>query len=271
MSINLRKPIVAGTFYPSDKNRLRKDLSSMVVRQKKNKAVIAVLSPHAGYFYSGECAGKTFGAVKIPDRVIILGVNHGGTGYSYAIDSYDEWITPLGSVKVDLELREQLVEKSKIFKIDERSGINEHSIEVQIPFLQYINPNVRILPILISGYSYRDIELGGLELARLIEENNKDDILIIASTDMSHYISAELAKVKDGLAIEKIENLESEELLSTVIDNKISMCGVLPVTMALVAAKALNATQTQIIDYTNSGVKSGDYNQVVGYLGMTIF
>lgn len=269
MSEKIRQAVVAGTFYPDDAEILRKELSERIEIKENKLSPIVLISPHAGYYYSGSCAGKGFGLVNIPDTVIILGVDHRGSAYPYAIDGHDKWDMPMGQVQVDLKLRDKLIENSKIFKIDRNSGLDEHSIEVQIPFLQYLNPKVKILPILISGTNFDELQKGGIELAELIKNQN-ENILIIASTDMSHYVSSEEAKKKDKLAIEKIEALNPEGLLKTVINERISMCGVLPVVMSLIAAKELGAEETKIIEYTNSGNISGDYNQVVGYLSMML-
>lgn len=269
MKNRIRKPVVAGTFYPDDPEILSKELADRIVIKEKKKSAIALISPHAGYFYSGNCAGKGFGAVQIPERVIILGLDHRGTGYPYALDGHDYWRTPLGQVDVDTELRHKIASNSNIFKIDDLSGLNEHSIEVQVPFLQYLNPDLKILPILIAGGTFSELELGGIEIADTIKEMD-DDVLIIASTDMSHYVSSAHAYEKDHLVIEKIKSLDPEGLLRLVHRERISMCGVSPVVMTLVAAKELGAGKTDLIEYTNSGEMSGDFDQVVGYLSMII-
>lgn len=266
----MRRPAVAGTFYPDNPELLSEDLTQRIRILENKKSVIALISPHAGYFYSGICAGKGFGAINIPDRVIVLGVNHSGIGASLAIDGHDSWDMPMGQVEIDSQLRDQLASKSDLFIIEENSGINEHSIEVQIPFLQYLNPNVKILPILLSRVNYNELEAGAIELSHLIKHNSNKDILIVASTDMSHYVSASFGEIKDQMAIEKIRGLNPKGLLDVVVKEKISMCGVYPVVMSLIAANELGANETQVIEYTNSGEASGDYDQVVGYLSMTI-
>lgn len=270
MAESVRESVVAGSFYSSNEKTLQKELSERIVDNPDKIKATVLISPHAGYFYSGNCAGKGFGSVKIPDRVIILGLDHSGSSYPYAIDSHSEWQTPLGIISVDDEFRHLLCRESKIFKVDKTAGTREHSIEVQVPFLQYLNSDVRILPIYISGYNYDELETAGKELASLIEKV-EEDVLIVASTDMSHYVSAEFAKGKDDMAIEKIENFEPKGLLNTVMKERISMCGVSPVVLSLIAAKFLGANSTKVIDYTNSGVASGDFEQVVAYLSMAIF
>jgi hypothetical protein len=184
----IRKPAVAGAFYPGSKGSLKKELSQFITFPKEKKKVIGLISPHAGYVYSGGCAGKGFGAVEVPDRVFILGVNHRGMGHSFAVDGNDYWNTPLGDAAVDKEMAEKLVENSAIFEIDSRAGAQEHSLEVQVPFIQYVNPNAKILPVTISSGNLNRLIEGGKEIAQLIKD--RSDILIVASTDMSHYIDA---------------------------------------------------------------------------------
>jgi AmmeMemoRadiSam system protein B len=240
----------------------------MITFAEDRKKVIGLISPHAGYVYSGGCAGKGFGAVEVPDHVIILGVNHRGMGASFAVDGNDSWNTPLGDAVVDKELAQQLVEGSEIFEIDSHAGAMEHSLEVQVPFVQYLNPGAKILPVTISSGNPDRLMEGGREIARLIE--GRSDILIVASTDMSHYIDADTAKVLDGKAIDAILALDPEALFNVVMRERISMCGVAPTTMMLSAALELGAETAEVVQYTNSGEVSGDFYQVVGYVSMTV-
>jgi AmmeMemoRadiSam system protein B len=269
--MQVRRPSVAGSFYPGSKSALERDLEEYIQFADTKKKVIGLISPHAGYIYSAGCAGKGFGQVHVPGKVIILGVNHHGFGHPYAVDGNDAWSTPLGDAEIDAGLREKLVADSNIFAIDSTAGSSEHSLEVQVPFIQYINPDARILPITISAHDVDGLIQGGKELARLIKENAPDDILIVASSDMSHYITAETAKIKDNKAIAKILNLDPEGLFDTVARERISMCGVCPTTMMLSTALDLGANKAEIVDYTNSGEVSGDYDQVVAYLSMVVY
>ena len=266
----MRRTAVAGTFYPDNPDLLRQDLSQRIWIRENKESVIALISPHAGYFYSGNCAGKGFGAINIPDRVIIIGVNHSGVGSPLAIDGHNNWDMPMGPIAVDSQLRDQLTSNSDLFIVEKHSGINEHSIEVQIPFLQYLNPSVKILPILLSRLNYNELEAAAIALSQLIKYNSNEDILIVASTDMSHYVSASFGEIKDHMAIGKIKELNPKGLLDVVVKERISMCGVYPVVMSLIAANELGASETQVVEYTNSGETSGDYDQVVGYLSMTV-
>lgn len=265
----IRRPVVAGSFYPGNERILRQELEQLIEESENKRKVIGLISPHAGYVYSGSCAGKGFGRVHIPGIVIILGPNHQGYGHPYAVDGHQYWATPLGNIEIETNLREQLVEKSEIFKTDTLAGSREHSLEVQVPFIQYFNPNAKILPITISSVDVESLVQGGRELAQLIQ--NRDDVLIVASSDMSHYVSAETAKAKDFKAIQHILDLQPVEMFQTVARDRISMCGVSPTTMMLSAALELGAKNAEIIEYTNSGKASGDFSQVVAYLSLIVY
>ena len=267
----IRSPVVAGAFYPGNANALKKEIEEMTDSSESPKKVIGLISPHAGYVYSGNCAGKGFAAVEVPDTVIILGVNHQGFGHSCAIDGHDFWSTPLGDIEVDNDLREKLAAGSEVFEIDSTSGNEEHSLEVQVPFIQYINPNAKILPITISSINVMQLMAGGKEIARLIQNYDESDILIVASSDMSHYIDAKTAQLKDNKAIEKILKLDPQGLYRTVEAERISMCGVSPTTMMLSAALDLGARTAEIIEYTHSGEVSGDFDRVVAYLSLIVY
>jgi AmmeMemoRadiSam system protein B len=266
----VRKPTVHGNFYPGSKNILTEELGKYVPSVETRKKVIGLISPHAGYIFSAGCAGKAFGAVEVPGVVIILGVNHYGFGHPFALDGHDSWKTPLGEAEVHKELREKLVKDSKIFEIDSNASIKEHSLEVQVPFIQYRNPEAKILPITIAGGDVQRLITAGKEIAALVKENS-GDVLIVASTDMSHYISVERAREKDKKAIDKIVQLDPEGLYNTVLMERISMCGAAPTSIMLSAALELGAKKAEIIDYTNSGTVMGDYNRVVAYLSMIVY
>ncbi len=265
----IRYPSVAGMFYPGDGEVLRTEVRELINDAGNKVKAIGLISPHAGYVYSGSCAGNGFGKINIPDRVIILGVNHRGAGHAMAVDGHNKWNTPLGDIKIDDNLRDELIQKSVVFEVDSVPSSEEHSLEVQIPFIQVLNPTAKILPITIGTHDREMMRTGGLEIGRIIKEAN-DDILIIASTDMSHYISADNAKELDHMAIEKIIELDPDGLFEAVRSNNISMCGVSPTYIMMTAAKELGGAKGEVIEYTNSGYTSGDFDQVVGYLSALI-
>jgi len=266
----MRQPAVADRFYPGSPKALERAINEFLppgYKSNKEKA-IAVVSPHAGYIYSGELAAKTLGSVEIPEIVIILGTNHRGAGSPVALSTRD-WNMPFGPVPVNTDFSALLLANSSYIRQDETAHSSEHSLEVQIPFLQYFQNQLSIVPLAISHIPLRACMEIAESLAQTVKLSGKR-VLFVASTDMSHYESRETAAKKDRLAIKYIEKLEPEKLYHTVIDNNISMCGVLPVTITLLTAKILGATSTKLIGYTDSGYVSGDTDQVVGYAGLSI-
>jgi AmmeMemoRadiSam system protein B len=266
----IRKPVASGNFYPGTKSILEEELGKYIESPGAKKKAIGLVSPHAGYIFSGSCAGKGFGAVDVPGTVIILGVNHYGIGHPFAVDGHDAWETPLGPAEVHKELREKLVSGSEIFGIDVNASIKEHSLEVQVPFVKYINPDAKILPVTVAGGDVQRLMAAGKEIAALIKDK-PGDFLMVASTDMSHYLSVERAREKDKKAIDKILQMDPEGLFNTVAMERISMCGAAGTTIMLSAALELGAQKAEVIDYTNSGRVMGDYNRVVAYLSVIVY
>lgn len=265
----IRKPAVAGSFYPGSKATLEKELAGYIEKSENKRKVLGLISPHAGYIYSGSCAGKGFARVEIPGTIIILGVNHRGGGHPFAVDGSDYWNTPLGDVTLDHEIRTKIVEGSKIFAVDSDAGRHEHSLEVQVPFIQYLSPDTNIVPITVSSWDLRDLTLAGKELGSILKENQ--DLLLIASTDMTHFLDAKTAKNQDDKAIDKILKLDPKGLFNTVVEEDISMCGMAPTVIMLNAALEAGATKVETICYTNSGEASGDYDRVVAYYSAIVY
>ena len=265
----IRYPVVAGQFYPDRKNALLQTLDSFLSKPAQKIEAIVAVSPHAGYVYSGAVAGRVLSAVNIPDTVVLLGPNHSGLGASQAIMSDGEWVTPLGSVPINAELAASIIQKTPGLTEDSQAHSREHSLEVQLPFLKRLNSDVAIVPICQSYCDFKTCEAIGRGVARAIAGFD-GPVLMVASTDMTHYESADSAKMKDDMAIKHILDLDAEGLLSTVRNNAISMCGVIPTTTALVAAKDLGATRAEVIAYANSGDVNKDYSQVVGYAGIVV-
>ena len=266
----MRNPAVADRFYPGSAKALTRtiaDLFPAPEKIKKTKA-LAVVSPHAGYVYSGALAAQTFSAVEIPETVIILGPNHHGQGAPVSL-STETWDMPLGEVPVDMEIACHLQDICQHIKIDESAHRFEHSLEVQVPFLQMLQKNLHIVPLVISQIPYPLCEEVAAALAEAIKASRKD-VLIVASSDMSHYEPRRITEQKDRSALECIEHLDPHALYRTVYDNRISMCGVIPVVIAILAAKTCGANQAGLVGYTDSGYTSGDTDQVVGYAGVMI-
>jgi len=266
-----RHPAVAGMFYSENPAELKHHLSELIVFTKEKIKAKGVVVPHAGYVYSGWVAGKVYGAIEPPDTAIVIGPNHTGLGDEAAIFAGESFLTPLGEALVDEEIVKALIEKVSFLSTDTMAHIHEHSIEVQIPFLQYIKPDVKIVPICLGRISLQEIKLLGEAIAEVIKDFSSKYILIVASSDFSHYVPQEVAKEKDNLAIKEILNLSEEGLLQTVIQEGISMCGVIPVAVMLSSCKKLEAKKALLVEYMTSGDIIKDYSSVVGYAGIIIY
>jgi len=265
----VRQPAVANQFYPGSEQGLKKEISARMKEGQEREKVLAVVSPHAGYIYSGGVAGSVFSVAEIPNDVIVMGPNHHGLGSSYAVMTEGTWQMPAGEVLINEQLADLLIEESRYLEPDTQAHIQEHSVEVQLPFIQYIRPQITFVPIVLGRADYRICEEIGTAIARAVKQYGKP-VLLVASTDMTHYESQQSANRKDQLAIEKIESLDPAGLLDTVTSNNITMCGVIPTTITLIAAKELGATKARLIQYATSGDVSGDYSYVVGYAGLII-
>lgn len=266
----LRQPAVAGQFYSGEQVRLRKDLEAYIVRAEEPERVIGVVSPHAGYIYSGAVAGALFGAVRVPRTVVILGPNHHGVGARAALYPAGSWLTPLGTVPIDDRFARLFSVHAPLLETDSMAHLYEHSLEVQVPFLQIVRPDVSIVPVCIGFGGYTECEALGKGLARAISEYG-EEVLIVASSDMTHYESADTARQKDDLAIREIVALNPAGLLGACRLHDITMCGVVPATVMLVAAGELGASCGRLVRYANSGEVNGDFRKVVGYAALTVF
>ena len=265
----IREPVVAGQFYPASPSQLKEMIRGMVDEKAEKEEVIGLVSPHAGYPYSGPVAGATISRIKFKETFVIMGPNHTGMGKPFSIMTKGTWKTPLGKVEIDSELAKQILDTSTFLEEDAKSHQHEHSIEVQVPFLQYFKKDIKIVPIMLfyaSGATYKEI---GKELAQAIKESGKG-VVIIASSDMTHYEPQEVAQSKDAQAIEAVLDLNEDELLKRVDELNISMCGYAPTTALIAAAKELRATRAELVRYQTSGDATGDYSAVVGYAGIII-
>jgi AmmeMemoRadiSam system protein B len=266
----VRRPAVAGYFYSKKPDELKKSIRQMVEPGVEKRTAIAVVSPHAGFIYSGPVAGAVFSSVVLPEHIVILGPSHREIRPLFAIMTRGAWQTPLGEVPLDSVLSEAVKRRSSLIEEDEGAHAQEHSLEVQLPFIQYFEANFSIVPICISYQAdYGSLEELGRAMAGGIKELDRP-CLIVASTDMSHYVSQETAKRKDFLAIDKILALDAKGLYEVVRRENISMCGFQPTAAAIVAAKELGARNAELIRYQTSGDASGDYDQVVGYAGLRL-
>jgi hypothetical protein len=269
MTTMLRKPAVAGRFYPGVPERLRAELGALWPSAAKAGRAIGVVAPHAGYAYSGRVAAAVYAQVARPDTVVVLGPNHSGMGARAAIMTSGQWETPLGPVPVDAELGRAILAGAGGIREDSLGHLREHSIEVQLPFLQYAAGPFRFVPICLLGHDYAVCQEVGQAVARAVMASGKP-VLLVASTDMSHYVSRGEATRKDRLALEAILALDPAGLHRVVREEGISMCGFHPTTAMLIAATALGATRAELVVYTDSGEVTRTFEQVVGYAGLVI-
>jgi AmmeMemoRadiSam system protein B len=263
-----REPAVAGRFYPGEPDRLRAEVARHLSSAPEEAPVraVGVVAPHAGYVYSGDVAGATFAAVEVPPRAIVLCPNHTGLGPLASLWADGGWRTPLGRVPVDPELAAALASCPLVSR-DRSAHRLEHALEVELPFLQTRRPGVAIAPLCLGPLDVRSCEALGHAVAEAARELGA---LVVASSDMSHYLPADEAARKDRRAIDALLALDPERLYETVRSEDITMCGVIPATVMLFAARELGATAARLVRYANSGDVNGDRRSVVGYAGVVV-
>lgn len=262
-----RPAAVAGRFYPKTARELNQLLTQYLPPfDQPLQSPVAVFAPHAGYIYSGRIAGELYRRIRVPDRVILLCPNHTGAGKRIAVWARGSWETPLGRVPVDEALAQRFIQAmGGEAQADRDAHRAEHAIEVHLPFLQRIHPTVRIVPIVLGPLRWEAVERVGRALGRVLTEEPAGSILIVASTDMSHYLSADEAAAADRPALEAVRQLDPDGLYRTVVAEDISMCGFIPTAAAWVAARDLGAKGADLVSYGHSGETTGDSRQVVAY------
>lgn len=266
----IRNPVVSGRFYTSNPNKLEKEIQGYIKAGSSKYDALGCVSPHAGYIFSGQVAGEVLSAMNRSDSYIILGPNHTGMGKQFGLDIERQWLTPLGEVNTDTELAKAILDTSDLVEKDQHCHDYEHSIEVQLPFLQVLNGGFRFVPIVVGAGSRDEYKKLGNDIARAIREI-KRHVVIIASSDMTHYEGHETAKKKDRLAIDRVLRLDVDGLLNEIQTYDISMCGYAPTAAMISACKELGAKRAELIKYQTSGDVSGDYSTVVGYAGIVVY
>lgn len=266
----IRKPAVSGMFYYNDKEMLRNNIASF---WPKDKTVIpevkGVMVPHAGYMYSGPLAAKVYASLDRYDSYILLGPNHTGNGEKIAVSAMQSWQTPLGMVDTNSALTKQIVDQIKGTTFDDAAHKQEHSLEVQLPLLQYQGNAFDMVAICIRTWDIEELQTLGKGLAQVIRESNRK-IVIIASSDMNHFANLENTEKLDQLALDPVLDLDPKGLINRVVENDISMCGAAPTVVMLEAVNQLGARQAELIGHTTSAEMSGDHSSVVGYAGIVI-
>ena len=269
MELDPREPVVAGTFYPRAAAALEDSLRHLIDLQEARHELLACIAPHAGYVYSGGVAGKLYGHLEVPRTVILMGPNHTGAGAPVAVAPHDRWRTPLGKVPIATALARRLVDRAYMATFDPHAHAREHSLEVQLPFLLARRPDLEVVPVCLAHLRLEDcLDLGRI-LAKIVKDT-AEPIGIVASSDMSHYLPEEEATRLDHLAIDAALARDPAELYETVHRLGITMCGVVPATVALAAANELGAKEAHLVAYATSGDASGDRHAVVGYAGVCI-
>ncbi len=268
-----REPAVAGSFYSGNEKSLRRDVELYVVDVEK-KSAVAVVAPHAGYPYSGRVAGEVYSRVEIPERIVLLGPKHSWTGEPFAIMTEGFWKMPFGNVEVDSELGGYLEENCDFLIEDTTAHQREHCLEVQLPFVQYFRPDVKIVPIVIGSSDLELLRELGEWIARGAETVGRG-VLLVASTDMSHTQGSNERLQKkinehDMMAINAVLGLDEERFFRTIKDYDVTMCGYAPTAAVIVASKKLGASKGSLVKYATSWDVTRDYSYVVGYAGVII-
>ena len=266
----IRKPVVAGQFYESDRQKLIQQISGLVKKQEA-KDILACILPHAGYIYSGKVAAETVSGINIKDTVILLGPNHTGHGAIFSVMPEGIWQTPLGNIEIDTKLARLFLKKSALLEEDSLAHLYEHSLEVELPILQYFRPDFKIVPIAFMSANKQHLKSIATELADVIKISGRENSLtLVASSDLTHYEPLDSAERKDKAAIDAILELDEEKFIDSIKDLDISMCGYAPVYVLLLLAKLLGAKQAHLVRYDTSASVSKDKTSVVGYAGITI-
>jgi len=269
----LRHPAVAGRFYPRDPDDLRTQahgyLSQSISGAVERVKAIGCIAPHAGYMYSGHVAGAVFARIEIPKLCVVLCPNHTGMGRALAMMCQGSWETPLGEVPIDAQFANALRQRFPALQDDSSAHRAEHAAEVELPFLQLQQPDLRFVPIALGTGQREALEHLGTALGEVISQE-KERVLMVASSDMNHYESDTVTRVKDQRAIERILTLDARGLYDVVTQQDISMCGFGPAVAMLTAARQLGAKSAELVKYATSGDISGDRDMVVGYAGVIV-
>ena len=262
-----RQPAVAGRFYPGDGDALAAEVSRLLGDTGRAARAVGAVVPHAGYVYSGGVAGKTVAALEVPGRVVVLAPNHTGRGKRISVMSRGAYRIPGAELAVDAELARRILAEVPGAEHDVDAHEHEHAVEVVLPFLHARRPGVKIVPIVLGGLDAARCDETGRGLARAI---GTDEVLVIASSDMSHYLPDAEARRRDQLALGPLLQRDGAGLLRTCRDNDVTMCGVVPAAVMLAYAHASGASDARLVDYATSADASGDTSRVVGYAGVVV-
>ena len=275
----IRKPAVAGLFYEKDPEMLRKQIEwcfehnlgpGSIPEIGNQRNIKGVVAPHAGYIYSGPVAAHSYYDIAedgFPETYIVLCPNHTGLGSGVSTMNQGTWETPLGQVEVDGKFADLLIEKTGIMDSNPDAHLREHSAEVQLPFLQYLNPEFKFVPVTMWMQDLQTSMEIGVSIAEAAEELNRD-VVVIASTDFTHYQPKKQAYLQDIQVIDAIEAMDEKRMMNVVAEQNVTMCGYGPVAATMVAVKQMGASRAELKKYATSGDTTGDNSSVVAYASM---
>lgn len=265
----LRLPAVAGRFYPSNPSELTSLIRQYTKPEKQASPVKAnaCLVPHAAYLYSGHVAGAVFARITLPRKIVILGVRHFPRGQAAAILTSGAWRTPFGDALIDEAMARSIRAACPLLKEDSVAHSGEHSLEVQLPFLQVLVPEFTFVPVALGTIRYEELVSVGQGIGRVLARAG-EDVLLLTTSDLNHYEDDAATREKDAKAIDRLLSLDALGLYDTCRNQDISMCGLGPAVAMLTALAALGATQADLVRYATSGDVSGDRSAVVGYAGI---
>jgi hypothetical protein len=278
----IRRPTVAGQFYEGDAEALRAQIKNCFLHELGPKKlptvnlhihprnIVGMICPHAGYLYSGPVAASAFYELALdgkPDTVVLMGPNHTGYGSALSLMREGVWRTPLGDIEIDTEMANEITKETSLIDVDELAHRYEHSIEVQLPFLQFLYGNTfKIVPICFLMQDYDS----AVEVGRVLEEVlDATNTVVIASSDMTHYEPAKTAAAKDQAALKAVTDMDAKRFYETVETQNITACGYAPITALITYAKGANAKEAKLLSYHNSGDITGDHSSVVGYAAVS--
>ncbi len=269
----VRNPVVAGSFYPGNSRTLKKMITGYLqkaeIKEQLND-ILGIISPHAGYMYSGQCAAFGFKALQSKnfDLAVLIAPSHRFGDFDYSVTDYSEFLTPLGRIKVAHDIVKELKLKYNMVTSDYAND-SEHSLEVQIPFLQQIKPDAKIVPILLGEQNPENSRRLAVNLAEYFKDRLEKTVFIISS-DLSHYYDKQTAAKMDTMIADNLEKLDIKKMEEDMQAGNVEACGIGGILTLMSLAKAFNYCSITNLDYRNSGNVSGDYDQVVGYLSSCV-
>ena len=269
VTTDIRRPAVAGQFYPDRPDQVEADLDRLIEDVEPKVSPKALVVPHAGWMYSGRVAGRVYGRVRLPRLAVLLGPNHTGLGARGSITTRGRWALPGGELTIARELAQAILAASRVLEEDDLAHAREHALEVQLPFLRRLRPDLAFVPITLMRTDLAFCEEVGRAVAAAVKAC-PEPVVLLSSTDLNHYESQTVSNRKDRLAIDAILTLDPERLQQTVRQHGISMCGIAPTTALLAALHEVGGGSAELARYETSGDVSGDYDRVVGYCGIII-